>query len=134
MVDSIMDNEFENLPNVFQLIPEPSPDELFTFGGVEINNFPLQDLNTEINCPLCETNNFQTYSENLPVGIQDFELNDTETGWQAEAFGVKLNDRDDVFTVGAVLLIVVIAYIIKASIDHWFNCRLERYRIRLDKN
>jgi hypothetical protein len=47
MVDSIMDNEFENLPNVFQLIPEPSPDELFTFGGVEINNFPLQDFHKE---------------------------------------------------------------------------------------
>lgn len=48
-----------------------------------------------------------------------------------EAFGVKLNDSDDVFSVGIVLLIVGIIYIGKCSIDHWFAARLERYKNKL---
>lgn len=56
----------------------------------------------------------------------------SEQGWEIEAFGLEMNDRDDVYTVGLVVIIALLVYTAKVGIDHWFNKRLERYKKNLE--
>ena len=55
----------------------------------------------------------------------------SDEGWEVEAFGISMNDRDDVYTVGAVVIIALVLYVAKLSIDHWFNKRLEIFKNKL---
>lgn len=55
----------------------------------------------------------------------------SDEGWEIEAFGVSMNDRDDVYTVGAVIIIALVLYVAKLSLDHWFNKRLEIFKSKL---
>lgn len=61
------------------------------------------------------------------VGVTNNETG-TETVREYEAFGVKLNDADDVISVGIVLAVVGLIYIGKCCIDLFFAIMLERWK------
>jgi hypothetical protein len=68
-----------------------------------------------------------------PIIVGGLGVNNTETVREYEAFGVKLNDADDVISVSIVLAVVAIIYIGKSSIDYWFAARIERFKKKLNK-
>jgi len=85
--------------------------------GIEINNTPEVVQTEEIVIGDFEVSNFTTTETTEPATIREYE-----------AFGVKLNDTDDFWSVGMVLAIVVVIYIGKCCIDYFFACALERYK------
>jgi len=47
-------------------------------------------------------------------------------------FGFKLDENDDAFSIGAVLLVVVVVYVAKGFIDEFFARRIERYKKKIE--
>ena len=78
----------------------------------------------------------QEYFDSLPApgaGIDGFEVNNTDQGREIEAFGIKINDQDDIISVGLVLIIALVVYVFKSIIDEFFARRIERYKLRINK-
>ena len=68
-----------------------------------------------------------------PMILGGIGVKNVETVREYEAFGVKLNDTDDIISVSIVLAVVAIIYIGKSSIDYWFAAKLELFKKKLDK-
>ena len=106
--------------------------------GFEVENVEPLEPN-ELDCgPACFVFEEQIYEwdgdiTTEPVVIGDFGVTNGETVREYEAFGVKLNDADDVISVGIVLAVVGLIYIGKCCIDYGFNCAVERYKNKLNK-
>lgn len=107
-LSNMTEDEFE------QFINSMPPTEAGAM-GFEVNNVPLYE------------NAFEA-----PAGVADFNVINTtlepETVREYEAFGVKLNDSDDIYTVGILFVVITIVYIGKCSIDFAFACLLDWYR------
>jgi len=99
--------------------------------GFEVNNVPQLQVLDEF------TFNSDEYIYDVPAPepmiVGGFGVENVDTVKEYEAFGVKLNDADDIISVSIVLLVVGLIYIGKSSIDYWFAARLERFKKRIEK-
>lgn len=104
---------------IIELIPDSRVDE-FRIGDFEINNPVAPDYQLQSEPPVTK------------ASIDGFEVNKTvDDSWEVNVLGVEMNDRDDVYTVGLVVIVALLVYTAKVAIDHWFNKRLELYKKKI---
>jgi len=79
---------------------------------------------------LTEDQYFQLVNNMPPpeAGIGNFEVSNTDNGFEIDAFGVRLNDKDDFVTVGLVLLFAFAFYLGKKLIDLVFDILFNRWK------
>jgi|AntRauTorcE11897_2_1112592.scaffolds.fasta_scaffold07920_1 hypothetical protein len=104
---------------IIELLPDDHVAE-FRIGDFEVNNPRM--LHPDEPVPKASMGGFTV----------DNSTEDTD--WEIEAFGFEMNDRDDFFTVGIVVVVALLFYVAKLSVDHWFNKRLELYKKKLEKD
>lgn len=114
---------------------ESLAEEILLISDEELQAFFDSLAPTEAGAMGFEVNNVlpQENSFGAPAGVADFNVINTtlepaETVREYEAFGVKLNDSDDIYTVGILFVVITIVYIGKCSIDFAFACLLDWYR------
>jgi len=121
--------QYPNLTKEDLMLVIPA-DEKFTLGGISIDNVPV--VVDPMERQVLEQINAQ-YDEPVPkAAMGGVEVNNIDTGWEVNVLGMTMNDRDDVYTVGIVVIIALLVYTAKVGIDHWFNKRLERYKKKLE--
>jgi hypothetical protein len=106
--------------------------EMVIPGIIGIDNKPTESGKIELICP---DGDIDCILEQYPpgAGAPGIEIINAGTETKVtELFGFKLDENDDAFSVGAVLLIVVIVYVAKGFIDEFFARRLERYKKKIE--
>lgn len=120
--------------NIDEYDVEVLAEELSNMTEDEFEQFINSMPSTEAGAMGFEVNNVPLYENafEAPAGVADFNVINTtlepETVREYEAFGVKLNDSDDIYTVGILFVVITIVYIGKCSIDFAFACLLDWYR------
>jgi hypothetical protein len=132
-LDSLPPTE-AGIEGLFTLDNVPGADEAGIDGVFTLNNSPgyVEEFDCGPDCTIFQEQVYEwdgTVPDSETIVIGDVEVTNTEdNSWEASAFGIELNDRDDFFTVGIVLVVAAVLYIGKCSIDYWFACALERYK------
>jgi hypothetical protein len=112
--------------------PEPEVAQM-TLGPVRIDN--VEDIPVLIDEDqhifLNELNEGGGIGE-TDAGIGGVRVDAVDESWEIAIFDFEINSSDDVYTVGAVLVIFMLIYAAKQGVDHWFNKRLEIFKKKLD--